>query len=303
MKRGWMAVLLLVSPSLSLAGQGNKIAATVDGAPIYLREVSQELSRVVGKRKLPKQVYQRLQKEMINRLVDKRLILQYLASKRMGASKQQIDAFVERLEKQLEAKKTNLKDFLKSKKLQPSDLRMSFAWQIGWTNFLNRFLTDGNLKKYFNDHSREFDGTKIRVAHILLKAKRGDKKARIAATKKLSGLRAQIVNKAVSFAQAARAHSQSPSAVKGGDIGLIGRYKPMPNEFSQVAFALDLGEVSKPVETAFGVHLIKCLEVKKGTKTWQDSRSQLNRAINNYLYKWTANQQRPKSKIVITKSG
>ena len=287
--------------ALPLRGQdGSKVVAKVDGDSIHLREVEKELKRVIGKSKLAKDVHQRLRKEMVKRLVDKRLILRYLASKELGASKQQIDVAIDRLKKQLEAKKTTLEAFLKEKKLSQGDLRFSFAWQIGWTQFLNRYLTEKNMQRYFERHAKEFDGTQLKVAHILIKAKSTDKAGRAAAVKKLTALREKILKKEVSFAKAAKANSQSPSANKGGDIGFIERHKPMPKDFSKAAFALDVGEISKPVHSPFGVHLIRCLQVKKGNKTWKDARPQLARVITNYLYGWAADQQRPKSKVVLS---
>ena len=58
------------------------------------------------------------------------------------------------------------------------------------------------------------------------------------------------------FADLAKEKSEGPSGENGGDLGFFGRGK-MAKPFEKKAFELDVGEVSDPVETQFGWHLIK----------------------------------------------
>jgi parvulin-like peptidyl-prolyl isomerase len=73
----------------------------------------------------------------------------------------------------------------------------------------------------------------------------------------------------------------------------------MPEVFSATAFALDPGEISQPVVSPFGVHLIKCLAIKPGEQTWQDVRGDLYQAVSRYLFRWAAERQRPLATIEI----
>lgn len=88
---------------------------------------------------------------------------------------------------------------------------------------------------------------KVRCAHILVKTEQEAK---------------QIVdqlNKGVKFSDLAMEKSLCPSGKRGGDLGVFGRGK-MVREFENAAFSLQKGEVSQPIRTQFGWHIIKRIE-------------------------------------------
>ncbi len=77
--------------------------------------------------------------------------------------------------------------------------------------------------------------------------------------RKLLNIRERIM-KGESFATLAVVYSEDPqSAVKGGDIGWMAKNELEP-EYAKAAFMLKKGQISKIVETAFGFHIIQCLE-------------------------------------------
>ena len=98
----------------------------------------------------------------------------------------------------------------------------------------------------------------------------------------------------------AMGNSAAPTGAKGGDIGLISRREPMPESFSKAAFALAEGEISGPVVTPFGVHLVRCLKIEPGQKRWQDVRKELSDAITLYLFTWAAERQRANARVKFT---
>ena len=86
--------------------------------------------------------------------------------------------------------------------------------------------------------------TKIRASHILVE-------------KQFQAIKVQEELKAgANFSELARKYSTCPSGKRGGDLGQFARGQ-MVKEFEVVAFALKPGQVSEPVKTKFGYHIIK----------------------------------------------
>lgn len=275
-----------------------KVVATVNGAAVLAAEVQMELRRVVKGLSLTPAAQTQMEATALQQLVDRVLILQNLERTKQGATKDEIDLAVDRLAKQLKQTGKTLANHAASLGLDEAALRRQFAWQIGWSRFVERHLTDENLGKFFDKHRRDFDGTQVRAAHILFKIPEGgDAKTLASVLEKAQDVRAEIAAGKMSFAQAAAKHSAAPTKDTGGDIGLIGRYDPMPESFSRAAFALEKDAVSEPVVSAFGVHLIQSREVVPGSKTWKEVRPELEQAVAQYLFTWLADRERTNAAI------
>ncbi|HZM48222.1 MAG TPA: peptidylprolyl isomerase [Burkholderiales bacterium] len=95
-----------------------------------------------------------------------------------------------------------------------------------------------------------------RTRHILIKT--NELVSEDEARRRLVGLKERLDNK-VDFAELARAHSEDTSASKGGDLGWISPGDTVP-DFERAMNDLKLGEVSNPVKSPFGWHLIQVLE-------------------------------------------
>lgn len=273
------------------------VVATVDDEAIYLSEVQRGLTMALGTRPIDESVLTLFQAKTLAQLIDRQLIVAWLRNQERGASETEIELEVTRLRKRLETREITLDNHLAALNMTEREMRRLIEWQIGWRKFLSRYQTDDNLEKYFKDHRREFDGTRLRVAHILLKPAGDDVEPTV---KRAAELRESIVDGSLEFAVAAKQYSAAPTAKQGGDIGFIQRHKPMHETFSRAAFALNKGEISQPIVTPFGVHLIRCLEIEPGQRTWQAAREELNIAVTRYLFNWAASQQRPRARIDFT---
>jgi parvulin-like peptidyl-prolyl isomerase len=88
---------------------------------------------------------------------------------------------------------------------------------------------------------------KVHCAHILVKTETEAKNIKVR------------LDKGEKFASIAQSVSLCPSGKKGGDLGAFTRGK-MVKEFENAAFNLEKGQISAPVKTQFGYHVIKRLE-------------------------------------------
>ena len=98
-----------------------------------------------------------------------------------------------------------------------------------------------------------------RARHILIKV--NQVVSANEALRKMTDLKLRLDNKSATFEELAKLFSNDLSASKGGDLGFIYPGDTVP-EFERAMNALKVGEVSAPVETQFGYHLIEVLERK-----------------------------------------
>ncbi len=120
-------------------------------------------------------------------------------------------------------------------------------------------------KKQHTDKKKKMMEERVHCSHILVKH-RGSRnpsswkekevtRSKEEALKMIKGMREDIVEGLVSFEELAKTESHCSSAKRGGYLSEFGRGE-MQKAFEDVAFSLKVGELSEPVETASGVHLI-----------------------------------------------
>jgi parvulin-like peptidyl-prolyl isomerase len=284
--------------SQAAARAGGEPAATIDGEPVFSAEVQAEFRLAYGERKFGDEQRQRLMRAALDQVIDRRLVMAYLTKAGEAASKADVDLELAQFEKALKAQNVTLAQHCERVGLSPDDVRRALAWKLSWKRYCEKQITPDNLEKYFGRNRRDFDGTQRHVAQILWKLPVDATDAAVqAATDKAMQLRQDIARGKTSFADAAKRHSEAPSRSAAGDIGWIERHRPMPADFSRAAFALKVSEVSEPLVTNFGIHLIVVTEEKPGTKSWQDVESELRPAVALYLFRWIADKERAAAKI------
>ncbi len=124
-------------------------------------------------------------------------------------------------------------------------------------------VTDEEIKDWYETHKEDYHQEEQRRArHILLKLPKDASEDEVQAKKKqIEEIRASI-EKGEDFATVAKEVSEDPGSGKnGGDLGFFNR-NSMVKPFANAAFSMKKGEISQPVRTRFGWHIILLEDIR-----------------------------------------
>lgn len=196
----------------------NKVLAVVDGRPINQSDLY-DLLRSIGQNAMQFQSEEG-QKQLVEELVMQELL--YSDAIKNGLDKE--EAFTAALEQMT---KSLLKQYAMGKLLESVT------------------ATDKEVEDYYETHQSLFKTDETAKAnHILV------------ATLEEAEKVCEEIKAGLSFAEAAKKYSTCPSASQGGALGEFTRGRMVP-EFEAAAFAMAPGEISAPVQTQFGYHIIE----------------------------------------------
>ncbi|WP_234396868.1 peptidylprolyl isomerase [Bacillus massiliglaciei] len=130
-------------------------------------------------------------------------------------------------------------------------------------------ITDEEISNYFDENKESFaNEEQVKASHILTK----DKKTAEEVEKKLKA--------GEDFAKLAKEYStDTDNKEKGGDLGYFGK-GDMTEEFEKAAFNLKVNEVSEPVKTDYGYHVIKVTDIQEAKEpNLEDSKEEIKDAL------------------------
>lgn len=139
-------------------------------------------------------------------------------------------------------------------------------------------VDEGTLRGWFEENRHSYLTAEQRLtSHILIEVPSDASPAAVEAARKAAQeARERIVEGGDKFAEVAREVSDDAgSAQAGGDLGWIERGQ-MSGDFEEALFALEKGEVSKPVKTGYGFHVIKLRDIQEPQgQTFEEAREQV----------------------------
>lgn len=293
----WASLLLCLNAGRGLAAEDadpKTVLATVNGSAITAGDLAFGLLL----RKVPSEDQGRVRKQVLEQLIDQRLLQEFLRERKATATEEDVAAQVAKIHNVIKLSGGEPDEVLPKLGFTEERLKQEVGAMLAWNIHARRIIPDMQLREFWQSHRSELDGTQVRAAHIFVKV---DAAAGEAAWKeaeeKLSRLREEIVSGRTSFAVAVKEHSQAPSKTGEGDVGFFPYRGKMPVEFTRAAFALKTGDVSEPARTPFGVHLIKATERKTGDLSLEDVRGEVFQRVQLELRERILADLRSKAKI------
>lgn len=224
-------------------------------------------------------------KEVVNFLIDNTIVDQYLIQLKLPIEPKEVEAKIDEMKAEAKKEGKDWKALLEKLIITEDELRSETTSALRWDKFVLQQGTDKVLMDTFQKNIEMFNGSRVKARHILVAVDGGKKEAALATA---SAIRKSIddqVTQAVAklptgdaitrekqregvldkaFAEAAIEKSTCPSKKEGGDLGYFARAGAMVEPFAKAAFALKPFQLSDPVATEFGYHLILVVDTKPG---------------------------------------
>ncbi|MBM3274354.1 MAG: peptidylprolyl isomerase [Candidatus Sericytochromatia bacterium] len=210
-----------------------------------------------------------LQKDVLDQLVERELLLEEADKRKVGIADPEVETRLRGLKTQF-PDEASFKKALQENGITPETLREQVRIGLIVEKLRDEMTKDASVsladaQKYYDANRPRFEqAEEVKASHILLKTEAEAKDVHA----KIKG--------GGDFAQLAREKSEdSGSKPQGGDLGYFGKGR-MVKEFEDAAFGLGVGEVSRPVKSQFGYHVIKVVDRKKArTRPFEEVKGEL----------------------------
>ncbi len=246
--------------------------ATVNGVEISRDEFDKKYAKMTKafttrNKEIPEGLAKRYKESILKQIVDKELLGQKIAASGVKVEGPELDREFDDYKKMFRTD-DNFERYLKSSDISIDQIKENISHNLAVQKLLEQqgdlAVNEDEVKKYYEENEKRYEvKEQVRASHILLKVAKDDKAADAAAKKKADEVYKEAVKKDADFAELAKKHSQGPTASRGGDLSFFTRGRMVP-DFEKVAFEMKVGDISKPVKTQFGWHIIKVTERKEG---------------------------------------
>ena len=252
--------LLLASVNISLADVKwiDRIVVIVNKDIITERDIDDVMNNIRSTQAKNAKIDENLLRQSaIEQLIDKKLLLQAAHFKKITVSDEEIENAVESIANNQKISKQKLYDTIAKEGVSRDMLHKTIAENLYIEKVTKLYMesinvSDAEIQQFLSQKNAP-QITQYEVQHILLKSnKYKDKDAK----NELNKIKAQL-NKGTSFDSLASSHSQDEASAKnGGNIGWITR-GTSEESFEKALANLKVGQVSEPIKSKFGWHLIR----------------------------------------------
>jgi parvulin-like peptidyl-prolyl isomerase len=299
-------VMLVLAMSSRVHGQQNnpalKPVAVVNGEAIPQWELDMAVKHApkppMGLTEAQQKGFQR---QVLALMIDERLLQQFLRKNVPAPEPAVIDQRIAELDKSLKAKQKTLADYCNDTGQTEAQLRTRIATVIQWNAYVRKKISDEDVKRFYDQNKDLFDGVTIRASHIFLKlAPNADAKTQQTIMGQMQAVQREILQ-GRDFGETAKRYSQDDStAPRGGDLGYFPQRSADPDPFTGTASKMKVGEVSEPIRTEWGLHLIKLTDRQAGKpSTFEEMKEEARLMCADDLRYSIMAEQRKASKVEV----
>lgn len=278
----------------------DRVVATINDRAIMqseLQEAFEMYQHQMGQQApelIPERDRASLQRRVLEDLIDKSLIEDFAEQAGIEASEEEIDRAIDEVLAKAHISEKELQEALKNDDLSYVEYRDQIRDQLIKAKMIQREIrariniTDKQIEDYYLDHPDEFRAEEgVVLRHILFPLSFPPVPEAVDATvKEASRVRQEILD-GKSFEEAARQYSKDPTAGQGGWLGFFRKGSLSP-EMEAGIVGLEEGEVSEPVQTGLGIHLLEVVERTTGDIRPLDK---VRKGIQEKLYEEAAERQ------------
>lgn len=245
--------------------QPNDIVATVNG-----KKITQEMlvNRFNTFTDTTPETIATMRQEVLDQLITDILLDEFIDKQGLIVRPEEIEREVDRIRNTINSNQKNaiqsLEQILISIGSHIDEFKKSIKYSIALEKYFHNKLDDKTLKKYFDENKSVFNGETVKVSHILIDTRNMQTAEEIShALEQIKTIKREL-DRGAPFDEVAKKYSNCPSAQNGGDLGFIQRKGIFAKSFLDAAFSLKPGQVSEPIQTEYGYHLIKVTDKKEG---------------------------------------
>lgn len=273
MKKISLAILLVILVGINLLAQDIDGIAAVVGDEIILKSEMNSYFKEWNAN--PQQMSKISEEDALNALIEEKLILEEAKKKEIYPKDNEVEMTVEKYIQNVIANFDSYQNFiiaLQNQGLTLDELKEQYRNNVykqlaseklvRQEVFQNISVTEYEKKQFFQTYkdSLPLRQKMIKIAQIEIKSEKSDV-ALQNTLKKIEEIKTKLETR--NFEELAKEYSDCPSGKNGGDLGYFARGQ-MVKPFDEVAFSLEVGEISEPVLTKFGYHLIRVDEKRAG---------------------------------------
>ncbi|MGV8146045.1 MAG: peptidylprolyl isomerase [Alkaliphilus sp.] len=259
-----MVVLLLASLVMGCAkteGITENDVAIVNGTRISLEDFNNNLALVVidyekqfGENVLEKDdgtgklLIETVKMQILDKLVADELLLQEARKEGISISDEKVEeafAAFKELKESNEEFANSLNEHGITDEFIKNQIERDYIMEQYMAYIIEKaIVTDEEIRSFYDDNPEYFNVEEVKASHILV------------SEEALANELWERIEKGEDFKELAKQYSEDPGSKElGGDLGFFGRGRMIP-EFEEAAFALEIGEVSEPINSMFGHHII-----------------------------------------------